>query len=58
VEYICKLLKRVAVFLRRKKVAIAVDSSSFRTHTSSTWYEDKKREQKERVPEASFVLGY
>jgi len=39
ITYIRKVMNRVTRFLRRKKMNIAVDSSGFSTHNSSTWYD-------------------
>src|SRR4030042_1477614 len=39
ITYIRKVMNRVTRFLRRKKMNIAVDSSGFSTHKSSTWYD-------------------
>lgn len=39
ITYIRKVMNRVTRFLRRKKMNIAVDSTGFSTHNSSTWYD-------------------
>jgi hypothetical protein len=39
ITYIRKVMNRVIRFLRRKKMNIAVDSTGFSTHNSSTWYD-------------------
>jgi len=39
IAYIRKVTNRVIRFLRRKKMNIAVDSTGFSTHNSSTWYD-------------------
>jgi transposase len=41
-------MKRVARFLRRKKVKAAVDSSGFRTHNSSTGYDLRIRRKSKK----------
>ncbi len=39
ITYIRKVMNRVTRFLRRKKMNIAVDTTGFSTHNSSTWYD-------------------
>jgi transposase len=39
ITYIRKVTNRVTRFLRRKKMNIAVDTTGFSTHNSSTWYD-------------------
>lgn len=39
ITYIRKVMNRATRFLRRKKMNIAVDSTGFSTHNSSTWYD-------------------
>ena len=39
ITYIRKVMNRATRFIRRKKMNIAVDSTGFRTHNSSTWYD-------------------
>jgi hypothetical protein len=45
ITYIRKVMNRVTRFLRRKKMNIAVDSTGFRTHNSSTWYDIRIKRQ-------------
>ena len=45
ITYIRKVMNRVTRFLRRKKMNIAVDSSGFSTHNSSTWYDIRIKRQ-------------
>ena len=39
ITYIRKVMNRATRFLRRKGMNIAVDSTGFSTHQSSTWYD-------------------
>ncbi len=39
ITYIRKVMNRITRFLRRKKMNIAVDTTGFSTHNSSTWYD-------------------
>jgi hypothetical protein len=48
ITYIRKVMNRVTRFLRRKKMTIAVDSSGFSTHNSSTWYDIRIKRQGSR----------
>jgi len=48
ITYIRKVMNRVTRFLRRKNMNIAVDSTGFRTHNSSTWYDIRIERQGKR----------
>jgi hypothetical protein len=48
VKQIRKLAKRVIILIRRKKPDIAVDSTGFRTHSSSLWYDIRMRRKNKR----------
>lgn len=48
IKYIRKVINRVARFLRRKKMNIAVDSTGFRTGNSSIWYDIRIRRRNKR----------
>jgi len=49
IKYIRKVMNRVTCFLRRHGMNIAVDSTGFRTNTSSLWYDIRiKRRGKRR----------
>jgi hypothetical protein len=47
-RYIRKVMNRVILFLRRKNMNIAVDSTGFSTQNSSTWYEIRIERQGKR----------
>jgi transposase len=48
ITYIRKVMNRVIRFLRRKGMNIAVDSTGFRTYTSSLWYDIRIKRQGRR----------